>query len=70
MIVEYSWSFEELRQKKCWGCKHLELYDGWNGKCTVAEDRYNKKLIRDRDVKSKACSRKINIPGYKGENII
>lgn len=69
MIVEYTWSFDELRRKKCWGCQHLRLYDGWNGKCTVPETQYNKRLLRERDVRSKACGSKCMIPDYKGEDI-
>lgn len=58
MIIEYTWSEQELLQKKCYKCKYLELYDDFNGKCTVPVNQYNKKLIRDRSVTSKKCSHK------------
>lgn len=58
MIIEYTWSEEELRRKKCYKCKWLKLYDDFNGKCTVPEDRYNKRLLRHRSVTDKCCSRK------------
>ena len=60
MKIEYAWSEYELRAKKCYKCKWLKLYedDEWYGKCTVPETRYNKKLIRERCITSKACGSK------------
>lgn len=53
MIIEYSWSNQELRQKKCFECKWLKMQDDWYGKC---ECPHNKVKFRQRNITDKKCT--------------
>lgn len=52
MIIEYTYSQHDLK-KKCYGCKWLELYNDFNGKCICP---HNKVKERNRSVTDKACT--------------
>ena len=54
MIIEYTWSPQDLK-KKCYGCKWLKVYedDDWYGKCTCT---FNKVKVRERKITNKACT--------------
>jgi hypothetical protein len=52
MIIEYTYSQNDLN-KRCYGCKWLELYDDFNGKCKC---EFNKVKFRDRSIMENKCS--------------
>ena len=53
MIIEYTWSEHELKTKRCFGCKWLEMIDSWNGYC---ECPHNKVKVRNRQITDKKCT--------------
>jgi len=64
MIVEYTWSEHELKCKKCYKCKFLQMQDAWDGKC-VCET--NKVKIKQRSITDKCCTSKVFIQESEGE---
>jgi hypothetical protein len=55
MIIEYSWSDQELRRKKCYGCTWLRMIDDWYGVCGCQQ---NKVKFRERKITDKKCTYK------------
>jgi len=57
MIVEYTWSEQELLRKKCFKCDWLKLNkdDMWDGKCECPNPRIQN---RYRSITDKCCSQK------------
>jgi len=54
MIIEYSWSPQDLK-KKCYGCTWLKMQDDWYGKCECPD---NKIKFRERSITDKKCTKK------------
>lgn len=58
MFIEINMHYSQKDiAKRCWGCKYLNLYDEFNGKCECKDNRIK---IRDREITSKACICKEN----------